>query len=161
MSLGNYRILFIVFLVITVILGIVLIAMYFSFDIWRIIQIKTGWAVKQSIKELNEMNQQDDVKKRKRYKGRSVSFSGPTGDVEETQDMTHTLKLNKESNEMDEINETVFLDLSDQKTDSIVENCEVDALQEHKPKYTEQGQFKIINTKVIIFSEGIKEVLTD
>lgn len=148
MSLENYRTLFITFLVITVILCIVLITLYFLFDIWKIIRIKTGWAMKQSIKKLNEMNQQDAVKKRKKYKGRSGSFSNPTGNVEE-QDMRHTLKLGKK------INETVLLDLADQKMDIIDKNCEMDVLQEHKPKHTEQELFKIIDTKIVIFSEGI------
>ncbi len=69
-----YQTLFIIFVCLTVACAILSVALYFVFDIRRIISVKTGSAMRQSIRELQEINQNNDDGKRKRYKARSVQL---------------------------------------------------------------------------------------
>ena len=74
MTLKNYNTLFIIFLVISIILFILLVILFFAFDIRKIIRIKTGWGIKQSVKELNEINQEEGNRQRKKYKAHSIQL---------------------------------------------------------------------------------------
>ena len=152
MSLENYHTLFILFLIITIVLGIALIVMFFLFDIWKIIRIKTGWAMKESIKEMNEINQQNDTKKRKKYKGHSVSFHPSSEEIKEDEDTTYNLKLKLE---LEDQEETIVLHSEEQKTDVLDEKDGTIVLQENQPIQDEEKFFQIVDAKTIIFSEGI------
>lgn len=84
MTLQTYKILFTVFLILTIILFIFSIIIFFVFDIRKIFSIKTGSAVRKSVKELNEINRNEDNRGRKRYKSHSLQLHKElTGDFDQ------------------------------------------------------------------------------
>lgn len=83
MTLETYQILFTVFFVLTILFFILSIVFFFVFDIRKIFSIKTGRAVRKSVRELNEINRNEDNRRRKKYKGHSVQLSKElTGDFD-------------------------------------------------------------------------------
>lgn len=54
MNIENYNTLYTIFLVLTFVFIIIDIVLFFVFDIKKIISVKTGYAKKQSIKEMNQ-----------------------------------------------------------------------------------------------------------
>lgn len=75
MTLEIYKTLYTVFLVATIILFVLSIVFFFVFDIWKILSIKTGWAIRKSVRQLNEINAKEDNHQRKKYKGRSMQLN--------------------------------------------------------------------------------------
>ena len=83
MTLEIYQTLFTVFLVLTIVFFILSIVFFFVFDIRRIFSIKTGRAVRKSVKELNEINRSEDNRRRKKYKGNSIQINKElTGEID-------------------------------------------------------------------------------
>lgn len=79
MNIDNYHTLYIVFLVLAIIFLLLTILFFFIFNIKKIISVKTGYEKKQSIKETIQINQTEDIKKRKKYK--SSSFRLPSEEL--------------------------------------------------------------------------------
>lgn len=137
MTLEVYHTLFIVFLVITIILFVLLIVFFFIFDIWKIISIKTGWAVKQSVKELYKINQKEDNAKRKKYKANSVSFK------KEDKEAPVTVKLEQEENG------TVPLEV-------LTDFQEIPGINDVEEKKRKKEEFfDIVETRIVMFSDEI------
>lgn len=154
MELAEYKLLFTIFLIITIVLFILLIIFFFVFDIRKILLIKTGWAVKQSVKELNEINQNEDNKKRKKYKGHSIQLSKKTNHITEdiksgnlpepVQTATVTAKLEQEAKA------TMPLELHKEKETSIIPP------ELPEKKELKEGEiFNIVETKIIVFSNEV------
>ena len=101
MNIENYNTLYTIFLVLTFVFLIMDIILFFAFDIRKIISVKTGYAKKQSIKETNQINQTEDNKRRKRYKG--SSFKMATGELISEQLISEQLKsqeLRRQTNDL-------------------------------------------------------------
>lgn len=162
MTLDSYNTLFIVCLVITIILYILLIILFFAFDIRKIVNIKTGRAVRQSVKELNEVNRVGDNKQRKKYKGRSVSFSKiqQNGILENERNIEQQSNIVSDSNRLTEA-ATVTEELEQEQTTLLEDNTEGDILKEApilEKELKDDEIFNIFESKTIIFSsEIIKE----
>lgn len=60
MNIENYNMLYIVFLILTFVFLIIDIILFFVFNISKIISVKTGYAKKQSIKEMNQIQQSQE-----------------------------------------------------------------------------------------------------
>lgn len=179
MNIETYHTLYIVFLVLAIIFFVISIILFFVFDIRKIISIKSGYAIKQSIKETNEMNQREDNKRRKKYKGSSIRISSEeliseqlisgqlnkTEEIKYTQDSENdqestTLLVNntmKETEILDhkkkeEKEGTVVLGMSNQITAEIVTNYETNL----KQYVLKEGEFfDVIETMIVIPSENI------
>lgn len=166
-TLENYNTLFVIFLVITIILFILLVVFFFVFDIRKIIRIKTGWAVKQSVRELNEINQREDNRQRKKYKGHSVQLYKDHSDdlLEYDSNTTNKNDIGIESDSVhcvEEISEsigtvTVDLEQKDKETMLLGTGVEPDSSWEIIDSGDElEGEiFNIFETKVIVFSDEI------
>lgn len=96
MTLATYQTLFIVFLILAILFIILSIIFFFVFDIKNIFDIKTGRAVRKSVKELNAINYSQDNRKRKKYKGHSIQFDKKQ--IEEVKETRETVLLNTEAN---------------------------------------------------------------
>lgn len=164
MTLEVYHTLFIVFLVITIILLVLLLVFFFVFDIRKIISIKTGWAVKQSVKELYKINQKEDNVKRKKYKANSVSLykkqkedlsgqkietveeqkkePGTVLQEMEVQSVLVTAKLEQETKE------TVPLKM-------VTESQRIQKNPDMEDKRKKEEPFDIVETKIVMFSDEI------
>lgn len=163
MTLENYNTLFIIFLIITIILFILLIILFFVFDIRKIIRVKTGWGIRQSVKELNEINQKEGDKRRKRYKGHSVQlFKEQSGDLLK-QDVKKDADKNTESGVDNFVKPksgamvTVELEQTDKQTMLLDMNSKPH-LSKGIPNLedeTKEGLFYIFETKMIVFSNEI------
>ncbi|MDE6760890.1 MAG: hypothetical protein K2J90_09470 [Lachnospiraceae bacterium] len=165
MTLEVYHTLFIVFLVITIILFVLLFVFFFVFDIRRIISIKTGWAVKQSVKELYRINQKEDNAKRKKYKAHSVSLykkqnedvSGQKIETVEEQKKGSDTAL-QEMEVQPIVSVTVKLDQEAKETVPLKVLTESHRMQK-KPdmeyKRKEEEPFDIVETKIVMFSDEI------
>lgn len=125
MTLEVFQTLFTVFLVLTIVFLILSIVFFFVFDIRKIFSIKTGRAVRKSVKELNEINRSEDNRRRKKYKGHSMQlskeltgdFERVTGEITGTTRNTGNITDDSVVTEQLDNNETVIL-----KQESVVAN---------------------------------------
>ena len=78
MTLQLYQTLFIIFVSLTIVFAILSVVLFFLFDIRKIIRIKTGADMRQSMRELYDANRGSGGQ-RKRYKARSVQLFKDTG----------------------------------------------------------------------------------
>lgn len=166
MTLKTYHTLFIVFLVITIILFILLVALFFMLDIRKIISIKTGWAVKQSTRELYKINQKEDNKKRKTYKGKSIPLYKKQDDntfIRESDNMNNR-SGNKQFNSSNEeasksdVSVTVKLGQAAKETVPLTIFTKTGVLQtisDSKNEGQEDEIFNIVETKIVMFSDEI------
>lgn len=163
-TLENYNTLFVIFLIITIILFIVLIVFFFVFDIRKIISIKTGWAVKQSMKELNEINQREDNRQRKKYKGHSIQFNKSQSKDFLENDLNIVDKEDNSIAEKDFIQgeesiATVTIELEQEDKGTIL--LETDRKSDSSSEIEDSGKelkrepFNIFESKVIMFSSEI------
>lgn len=163
MTLENYNTLFILFLIITIILFILLIILFFVFDIRKIIRVKTGWGIRQSVKELNEINQKEGDKRRKRYKGHSVQlFNEQSGDL-----LNQDVKKGADKDTEPDVNNfekpksgamvTVELEQTDKQTMLLDTNSKPHLSKEIPDSGDELKEelFHIFETKMIVFSNEI------
>ncbi len=164
MTLEVYHTLFIVFLVITIILFVLLIVFFFVFDIRKIISIKTGWAVKQSVKELDKINQKEDNAKRKKYKANSVSFYKKENDDLSGQQIEIVEEQKKESDtvlqemQVRPVLVTAKLEQVTKETvplKVITESQRIQNKPDMEDKHKKEGIFDIIETKIVMFSDEI------
>lgn len=168
MTSDTYNILFIVFLIIGILLAVLAAVLFFVFDIRKIVSIKTGMAMRKSVKELSEINRKEDNRHRKRYEehavymNRNESEKKLLGDGKEEvyqQAENETLEIGLQKKET-----TVLRRDGDEKTtesqvtailDSRLEKQEIEETQ--IPEQTNQpvGLFQITETKIVIFSSEI------
>ena len=143
--LENYHILFTVFLVITISFIILLIILFFVLDIKKIISVKTGFAVRKSIKELNVMNRYEDNKKYKGYNSQWKNGEKQKSPVQGSGRGDETEQINipviDATVKLEEKNIAVF-DEPEQR--DITENEE-----KHKKEISETEFFDITETKEI------------
>lgn len=179
MTLENYQALFKMFLALTIVFFVLSIVFFFVFDIRKIFSIKTGRAVRKSVQELNEINRNEDNRKRKKYKGHSMQLSKEltgdfdkatgeiTGNSERTGDIENTSAVTAQLNNT----ETVLLKSIDDSTTVLDVRPETEVLIEPKKVIGENNSekksvvseelskekrvFNIIDKKVIVFSKEI------
>lgn len=162
-TLENYNTLFVIFLIITIILFIVLIVFFFVFDIRKIICIKTGWAVKQSVKELNEINQREDNRQRKKYKGHSIQLNKSQSKDFLENDLNIVDKedsiAEKDFIQGEESIATVTIELEQEDKGTILletnRKSDLSSEIEDSGKELKREPFNIFESKVIIFSNEI------
>lgn len=138
MSIQTYHQLYIIFLVAAIVLFVLAGVMFFLFDVRKIISIKTGHAMKMSIKELERINSSEDNTGRKKYKGHSLKLSKEL--VNKTDD--NALK-NQENIEM--VNRTEEINPQDLVLETTVLNQEENT--EEVEAAEEIGKTSILITK--------------
>lgn len=144
MTSDTYNILFIVFLIIGILLAVLAAALFFVFDIRKIISVKTGMAMRKSIKELNEINKKEDNRNRKRYKGRAVESYTLDATKELNQQKSGTTVL--ENTEKDTVTLVTAI-LEHTAAEPVTEAANTDG-----EKKESLGKFHITETKMVIFS---------
>lgn len=163
MTLENYNTLFTIFLIITILLFILLIILFFVFDIRKIFRTKTGWGVRQSVKELNEINQKEGDRRRKRYKGRSIQlFKEQSGNLLK-QDTNQDYNRNTESDMQHfaepESRATVTVELEQTDKQTMLLDTDIKShLSKEIPDSGDESKeelFHIFETKMIVFSNEI------
>lgn len=164
MTLEVYHTLFIVFLVITIILLVLLIVFIFVFDIRKIISIKTGWAVKQSVKELYKINQKEDNAGRKKYKAHSDSLYKTQNEDLSGQKIETVEEQEKESGtvlqemEIQPIPVTAKLEQETKETvplKMVTESQRIQKNPDMEDKRKKEELFDIVETKIVMFSDEI------
>ncbi|MDE6434720.1 MAG: hypothetical protein K2L07_10900 [Lachnospiraceae bacterium] len=170
MALETYRILFLVFLVFTIILFFLSIILFFTLDIRNIFSIKTGRAVRKSVRELNEINRNEDNFRRKKYKGRSMQL-----DKESAEDFRNNIKKTDDDDICKrvsdnagmvtvplELNETVVLEnfaetavVSNMSAEVQADSARKLKMPEEKGLPKKEEIFRIIDKKVVMFSQEI------
>lgn len=185
MTSDTFNILFIVFLIMGIVLALITVILFFAFDIRKIISIKTGHAMRRSIRELEEINRSNDNKKRRKYKAHSVelykdySKDISAGDVivtdnleDEPTDLLVSENINKEGTDENETtilqkpdeDETTVLSM-DGNTGNVNPSLEVTESLEHtmvksaENNQTEPkqltGKFEITETKMVVSAKEI------
>ncbi len=168
MTSDTYNILFIVFLIIGILLAVLAAALFFVFDIRKIISVKTGMAMRKSVKELNEINKKEDNRNRKRYKGRAVHMhrnerekkllgDGKEEVYQQAKDETleiglqkkETTVLRRDKNEITAESQVTAI------LDSRLEKQEIEETQITEQSDQPVGLFHITETKIVIFSSEI------
>lgn len=168
MTSDTYNILFIVFLIIGILFAVLAAALFFVFDIRKIISVKTGMAMRKSVKELSEINTKEDNRRRQRYKGHAVHMYGNEREkkiledgkeevYQQTEDKTVEIELPKK--------ETAVLrkDENDKTTesqatailDSRMRKQEIEGIHVAKQADQSVGLFQITETKIVISSSEI------
>lgn len=164
MTLEVYHTLFIVFLVITIILFVLLIVFFFVFDIRKIISIKTGWAVKQSVKELYKINQKEDNAERKKYKANSVSLYKKQKEdlsglkIETVEELEKEPGAVLQEMEVQPIPVTAKLEQDTKETVPLKMATESQRIQKNpdmEDKHKKEELFDIVDTKIVMFSDEI------
>lgn len=168
MTSDAYNILFIVFLIVGILLAVLAVALFFVFDIRKIISIKTGMAMRKSVKELSGNNRKEDNRHRRRYKGHAVHMhrnesekkllgNGKEEVYQRAEDETLEIGLQKKET-------TVLRRDGDEKTtesqvtailDSRLEKEEIEETQITEQSDQPVGLFQITETKIVIFSSEI------
>lgn len=149
MTSDTYNILCIVFLIIGILLAVLAAALFFVFDIRKIVSVKTGMAMRKSVKELNEINRKEDNRNRKRYKGRAVESYTLDATKELNQPKSGTTVLENTEKEKDTVTPVTAI-LEHTGTESVEEGAKtVDETKEAL------GLFHITETKMVIFSSEI------
>ncbi|MCM1159243.1 MAG: hypothetical protein NC300_08920 [Bacteroidales bacterium] len=86
MDIATYRTLFTVFLILTIIFAVLTAVLFFLFDIKKIISVKTGYAVRKSVKQVNALNQKENeeqkIKKKAALNQRKTVSSEATAVLE-------------------------------------------------------------------------------
>lgn len=143
MTSDTYNILFIVFLIIGILLAVLAAALFFVFDIRKIVSIKTGMAMRKSVKELSEINRKEDNRHRKRYEENAVE--------------SLTLNATKELNQSK--SGTTVLKNIETEQDIILEHTVTEPMEEGAKTVGEAkealGMFRITQTKMVTFSSEI------
>lgn len=143
MTSDTYNILFIVFLIIGILLAVLAAVLFFVFDIRKIVSIKTGMAMRKSVKELSEINRKEDNRHRKRYEEHAVE--------------SFTLNATKELNQSK--SGTTVLKNIETEQDIILEHTVTEPMEEGAKTVDEAkealGMFRITQTKMVTFSSEI------
>ncbi len=149
MTLEIYQTLFTIFLAATIVLFILSIVLFFVFNIRKIFSIKSGFAIKKSVKELNEINSSEDNRKRKKYKGHSVYLSKEL--KEDIEEFTDDIKK-KNTVEKEKI--TIPLERS---TVPLKNQDELEEEQTLEISQKKNQLFCIYERKIVVFSNKIIE----
>lgn len=150
MTSDTYNILFIVFLIIGILFAVLAAALFFVFDIRKIISVKTGMAMRKSVKELSEINTKEDNRRRQRDRGHAVK--------------PQILEATEELNQLK--NETTVLENSEKEQITItpatvmLEHTPVELAAEAVRTITDDKKeflemFNITETKIMIYSSEI------
>ena len=143
MTSDTYNILFIVFLIIGILLAVLAAVLFFVFDIRKIVSIKTGMAMRKSVKELSKINRKEDNRHRKRYEEHAVE--------------SLTLNATKELNQSK--SGTTVLKNIETEQDIILEHTVTESMEEGAKTVGEAkealGMFRITQTKMVTFSSEI------
>ncbi|MDE5778019.1 MAG: hypothetical protein K2I10_05865 [Lachnospiraceae bacterium] len=123
MTSDTFNILFIVFLIMGIVLALLTVILFFVFDIRKIISIKTGHAMRQSIRELEEINRSNDNKNRRKYKAHSIElYKDYSKDIVATSDvMATTGNLEDEPTDLLD-NEPINTEASDENRTTVLQN---------------------------------------
>lgn len=147
-ELENYHILFTVLLLITIFFIIVLIILFIVFDITKIISVKTGFALKKSIKRLNAINQHEDNISRKKYKGHYIQLKNE-------KEQESMVQRDGRGDETERINISVKKDSVKLKEKSVIifdepkQRNRIENEENYKEEISKKEFFKITETKEV------------
>lgn len=163
-TLKNYNTLFIIFLIITVILFILLVTLFFVFDIRKIVRVKTGLSIKQSVKEINEINQEEGNRQRKKYRSHSIQLFKNQSDnlLEQSSSLrVSNKKANLRNSTELSPDTTVTVQLKQKDNETMVLQTNTNIKPNLSQNISNSGDnlkgefFDIFETKIVMFSNEI------